>query len=670
MGQRARFVITHPKADDLDAVPRLLAGACDVDITPPPGMPKAGYSSNANNGDGFRTRLKARVVHLRQGRVSMAIVQCDLLGGSSVLQHLIAEQIRDRTDIPLAGLLVGATHTHAGPGQFLGTDFYNRFASNRSGFDPAWTAFLLERIANGIVEAHDARVPAVAAVGSIDVWGLTRNRSMPPFVNNETVTDKRLEPQRKYASVNPNLHMIRIDADRGDHTVPLAAPMVFSVHGTGVSMKSHEYNADVWAYIVGETRMRIFETTGVSPVVSAMEGTHADIAPAIRPKLAGHLESARVGQAIGALAAELHQSLAEGLRSDLALGAAFREVDLDESRRIGDVELPHRPAVGAALVAGATENVTPVIHKIPPFKAGSAKRSRPHRHHGEKWILGSELGQAALLPLRSFPRVIPMQLLRIGSATIAALPFEITNEAGRRIAESVAGALEPAVVDRPTTDDAAHDRPATGEAQADGKVIVSSVANEYFGYVTTPDEYAVQFYEGGHTLYGPKTLDFLCGHMADLAGSSMADSVLDQSQLDRRFDLAVRQFWPESEGGSAERRVLSPPRFVDATAIEEPYWELLWADAAPGELDWSARIVSIEALDPTDGAEWEPAMRRGAPVDDNTWWVHVSHLGAQRDGTHRYRARWYQPDLVAGRLHRFVLEGNNGQPRIESTPFD
>ena len=243
MGQRARFVITHPKADDLDAVPRLLAGACDVDITPPPGMPKAGYSSNANNGDGFRTRLKARVVHLRQGRVSMAIVQCDLLGGSSVLQHLIAEQIRDRTDIPLAGLLVGATHTHAGPGQFLGTDFYNRFASNRSGFDPAWTAFLVERIANGIVEAHDARVPAVAAVGSIDVWGLTRNRSMPPFVNNETVTDKRLEPQRKYASVNPNLHMIRIDADRGDYTVPLAAAMVFSVHGTGVSMKSHEYNA-------------------------------------------------------------------------------------------------------------------------------------------------------------------------------------------------------------------------------------------------------------------------------------------------------------------------------------------------------------------------------------------------------------------------------------------
>ena len=41
--------------------------------------------------------------------------------------------------MPLAGLSIGATHTHAGPGQFLGTDFYNRFASNQPGFDPAWT---------------------------------------------------------------------------------------------------------------------------------------------------------------------------------------------------------------------------------------------------------------------------------------------------------------------------------------------------------------------------------------------------------------------------------------------------------------------------------------------------------------------------------------------------
>ena len=157
---RARFGVTHAPPRELDQVSSLLAGAVETDITPPPGMPKAGYSANAHDGAGFRTRLRARVLHLRAGGSSIAWVACDLLGGSQVVQHLVAQAIADRTDIPLAGLMIGATHTHAGPGQFLGSDFYNRFASNRSGFDPAWTQFLVERISAAVVEAHDTRRPA------------------------------------------------------------------------------------------------------------------------------------------------------------------------------------------------------------------------------------------------------------------------------------------------------------------------------------------------------------------------------------------------------------------------------------------------------------------------------------------------------------------------------
>ena len=41
----------------------LIAGSAVRDITPPAGMPKAGYSSNAHSGKGFRTRLKVRVFY-------------------------------------------------------------------------------------------------------------------------------------------------------------------------------------------------------------------------------------------------------------------------------------------------------------------------------------------------------------------------------------------------------------------------------------------------------------------------------------------------------------------------------------------------------------------------------------------------------------------------------
>ena len=367
--KRARFSVRHThgtprKIDGLEA------GAAEVDITPPPGLPKAGYSANAHDGAGFHTRLRARITHLRAGRASIAIVQLDLLGGSSILQHLVAEAIAPHTDIPLAGVWIGATHTHAGPGQFLGTDFYNQHASNRPGFDPAWTDFLVRRIAAGIVEAHDTRGPARAAFGSTDVWGLTRNRSHDPHVQNETVTDKRLDPQRKWVAINPRLQMLRVDrvADDGT-TAPLSVAVVFSIHGTGVSQHAHDYNADVWAYLVGELGRRIERTHGTRPVVGAMEGTHADVAPALRPGLAGHREARRVGTGIGAEAADLYEALADELSGDLALDAGLREIDLDVDRTVDDISLPDRPAVGAALVAGAKENLTP--------SSTASRRSRP-----------------------------------------------------------------------------------------------------------------------------------------------------------------------------------------------------------------------------------------------------------------------------------------------------
>ena len=220
--RRARFSVRPAAPATLDPVDGLLAGVADVDITPPPGLPKAGYSANAHDGAGFRTRLRARVLHLRAGRTSLAIVACDLLGGSAVVQHLVADAVAATTDVPLAGLMIGATHTHAGPGQFLGTDFYNRFASNRAGFDPAWTAFLVERIAGGVVQAVDSRQPARLAVGSADVWGLTRNRSIDPHVRNPEVDDKRTDPHRRYVNVNPRLHMVRVDDDATAAETPAA----------------------------------------------------------------------------------------------------------------------------------------------------------------------------------------------------------------------------------------------------------------------------------------------------------------------------------------------------------------------------------------------------------------------------------------------------------------
>src|SRR5205814_164226 len=118
-----------------------------------------------------------------------------------------------------------------------------------------------------------------------DVWGLTRNRSLTSHVRNRTAVDTRTTAERKFIAVNPDLHLLRADrvlagaSARGaagggaERTEPLAAMVVFSVHGTGVPMQAHEYNADIWAYLVGELGNRVVDRYGVRPVVGAVEGT-------------------------------------------------------------------------------------------------------------------------------------------------------------------------------------------------------------------------------------------------------------------------------------------------------------------------------------------------------------------------------------------------------------
>jgi neutral ceramidase len=648
--KRARFTVKARPVPELPQVDGVLAGAAEVDLTPPPGMPKAGYSANAHDGDGFRTRLRARVTHLRAGRASIAIVQCDLLAGSSVIQYLVAEAVAERTDIPLAGIWIGATHTHAGPGQFMGTDFYNHHASNRPGFDPAFTDFLVRQITAAVLEAHDTRGPAKVAVGDTEVWGLTRNRSHDPYVQNRTVTDKRMDPQRKWVAVNPLLHMIRVDRITDEGTEPLSAALMFAIHGTGVSQHAHEYNADVWAYLVGELEHQIQRRHGARPVVGASEGTHADVAPALRPGLAGHREAKRIGSGIGLEAADLYDRLGHELTDQLALDCGLREVDLDKAanRRIGDVEIPDRPAVGAALVAGATENLTPVIHRIPPFKAGHPRRIGRKGPHGAKWVIGSRYLQGLVLKKKAFPRRLLVQVLRVGPSALVGLPFEITTESGRRIAEAVRGAVADRAVER---------------------VVVCSLVNDFWGYVATEEEYGRQFYEGGHTLYGPNTQRYLAAQAAAVAGETVDRHVFTDIE-DRAWNLKVHRFLPTPpDGPPPERRFTSKASFTDPTATDDGIWEQTWVDTAPGGLHWHEPLVRVEQSD-DDGATWVPAAPGGRPADDQGWALEVTHVGGPDAGRHTYRVRWHDPAHRFGRRHRFVLLANNGRPSLAGDPFD
>jgi len=620
----------EPELPDVGA---LLAGAAEVDITPAPGMPKAGHSRNARTGTGFRTRLRAHVLHLRAGRTSIALIHCDLLAGSAIVTHLLAHELAD-TDVPLSGLLMGATHTHAGPGQFHGNALMNRFSSNRPGFDPAWTSWLIERIAGAVRTAVATRRPAVLATGTTEVWGLTRNRSVDAFVRNAGERDAPRTAQRKYAAVNPDLHLIRVDARADDGGLePLAAGVVFSVHGTGISHTDTAYNADVWAYLKGELAQHIERASGRRAVVGAIEGTHGDVAPAVRPGQLVYPEAERVGRGIGAAAAALWDRL-EGAGTDRPqLAVAFREIDLATGPSYSGLRLP-APAFGAATIAGAHENTTPVVHLVPPFRPGVPRR-RPSGPHGAKRIPGGRRGHDLVIPADSFPSVLPLHVLRLDALALVGLPFEVTVASGRRVAAAVRAEL--------------------AAVRGIERIAVSSLAGEQFCYLTTPEEYGLQRYEGGNTLYGPDSQPFVAAAAARLAADLTATGTRGGHLVDalpaRRFDFPAHRYLPSADGRRAP--VLSPTvSYTDPTATEDGFWELRWLDAAPGALRWHEPLVRVEAAGP-DG--WRPV------ADDQGYAVGVVHLGPAARlagaGRHRYAARWYTPYLGPAPVHRLVLLG-------------
>jgi neutral ceramidase len=114
------------------------------------------------------------------------------------------------------------------------------------------------------------------------------------------------------------------------------------------------------------------------------------------------------------------------------------------------------------------------------------------------------------------PQILPIQILRIGQLVIAAGPGEFTITSGLRIRRNVAEALG-------------------GLAQ---HVIFTGYANAYAGYVTTPEEYDVQLYEGASTHFGRATLPAYQQELArladDLRSGTVSSSTVEPPDLSGR----------------------------------------------------------------------------------------------------------------------------------------
>lgn len=108
-------------------------------------------------------------------------------------------------------------------------------------------------------------------------------------------------------------------------------------------------------------------------------------------------------------------------------------------------------------------------------------------------------------PYEWIPYIVEISITKIGNLIILAVPGEFTTMSGRRLIRSMREKLVS------TWGDDIH-------------FVIAGLSNTYSSYITTFEEYQVQRYEGGFTLYGPHTLDAYIqefGKLADCMASNL-----------------------------------------------------------------------------------------------------------------------------------------------------
>ncbi len=633
---RLAFSVETPA--QVDAPSHLQAGVAVRDITPPPGLPKFGYSTFAADADGFRTRLKARAVFLHApGSTPLALVQLDLGAGSLLLHKRVAELIAARTSVPAHGLSLLVTHTHTGPGNYMDSDFYNVFGSNRAGFDPALFEFLSKQIAAAVIDAYEHRRDALVATGQTDAWGLTRNRSLGAWARNQGLDPDSLPGDAVFRAVNPRMTMLRIDLRADDGCFhPAAALTSFSVHGTAIPAFTAPYHADVWAGLARNIRVTDNvggDACGANPfafVHAPFQATHGDNNPDVRAGQRGHIEARRIGNALASHATMLHRQLGENLHSGIRTQVASRELALlalAEPQRFG---LCERAVVGAATAGAANDDEVFPISYLPFLQEGWPRQFFTDGCQGVKQWMLSKL--QLLLPAQRFPHRAMLQLIRIDDLAWVAVPWEVTLEAGNRIRAGVRD-----VLDSPDT-----------------LVEISSLANGYMGYAVTPEEYGAQYYEGGHTLYGPGTVPFLTEQSVRLARDLGTQAELADLPASSEFSLVTRSHWPADTALAGSPGFVDRPAFTGAMENRLPFWSVRVRAETGAALALHRPLIAVEQF--RDG-HWRTR------VDDQG--LDMQLLATDTAGT--WELRWYEPDYPGS--YRFRVESRGEREALYSAAF-
>lgn len=624
----------------------LLIGAGMFDVTGPAaeaGM--LGYASLSQKTAGIHTRLHARAFIFAEAdrplqRVVLVsadlgmIVQSVKQGVVNALQQKYGDLYRHEN------VMLAPTHTHGGPG---GLSHYALTNLTSLGFIKQNYRTVVDGIVKAIEQAHDELGEGDLYINQGNLYNAGVNRSAPAYANNPA------DEQAQYLeNVNRTMTSLKLSKNDQDY----AAWNWFAVHPVSMSNKNKLISSDNQGHAsyLFEKQMGRDYLNRNGFIAAFAQSNSGDISPNLNLDGTGpgnnEFESTRlIGQRQYQKAKELHDYATLALKGDIDFRHTFinmHQIEVSEEYT-GEANATTCPAaLGYAMAAGTEDGRGPTIFREgynrenPLFTVLTSligvATSELRECQAEKEIL---LATGVVSPIPWTPDVLPVQLLKIGRLAVVAVPSEVTTMAGRRLKNTVKRAL--------------------GE-QVD-YVEVTGIANTYAGYVTTREEYAMQNYEGGHTMYGPHTLGAYQQEFANLAnamannqpvpaGESLRELgdqqlelqtgvVLDNTPIFKRFgDVHEQPKYDYSRGQTAEASFWTGHPKNDLK-LQSSYLEIQkkvgwhWYTIATDN-DWET-IYRWKRVDPFWGTS-RAEISWTIPDDAKQGVYRIKHNGAYKNG--------------------------------------
>lgn len=609
--------LAHGHTGPLAVCTGFCAGFGRADITPPPGVGLAGNGPEGKRAAGYRVRLFVRALVVQDARgEKVALLVADLAHVSPTLHRMTAARVAEATGLTADRIVISATHTHAGPGHFYSERQYNGFGSSVAGYDTAVVNYLADAFSRAILEANAGLRSARAAWGQVPIWGFTRNRSYAAYLENKPEPSSPfpippgLDPVHR--AVDPTWTLIRVDLrnDAGDY-VPAGAYSVFAIHGTANPPDGDLIDGDIHGMLergledyIGD-KLRLAPTFRNQAVHILANGTEGDVSPdwpasarcgipRIQPLLrpggprtpaapwewrfsdsvtvALCTRSARdfIAEAADSIIRRvtvLYEQLGSRLSDAHQVAVAFRTDSLPGLRG-----LCASPYTGVSTTAGAEDGPTRLrgwrlfgLFNLGFEEGGSAVNPHPRGCHREKRIALGETMQNLLTGKNALAQVAQLSVVRIGDLILGVTPAEVTTVAGFEMKRAIRDSLEAA-------------------GGLSGAVALIGMANGYIQYVTSNDEYRAQHYEGGSTIYGPRSATVLAEQLGSLAGQLGRNG--GRSPVNQVYDLVANPGDPVSvlPGRSSGPVPNQIARRVISMACQGDTVTVRWLDAWPGRL--------------------------------------------------------------------------------------